>query len=424
MASHSPQRSRKPQARPITRGGSMHLQDRDPSPTHKTLSMPIVPSVTQILGPGMRSPPNSRPLPSPPHPEPEREVTPPHHPRPINHVAPPQFLTKFDENWQMTDELLADIERADLQQAQSNSHYPRESQYSHESPPKLDPAGERIRAAERVSPKNLDQQRRQPLRESPKSRAREISLRRPPPYRRQCLSHLKEALLRIIPLSSHQVTTSTAITLPEPIPESGPRLSHTGFPDSPDVELWAGFIFPWVNAAAPGNGSSHSRSFAACSRGAGARSPRPIDGAAPSRDQLPPTTLTTRSRSRSSFPASGRCTPRTRVPSRGHVSDSTFSPAATPFQGNGTAYDPWAHMRTSRTLGAVGGVRRPDLRSLESSPSHEPVALPIPPTVGVRKKDLRIGLAARKPPPRVESTPEPESSGEETASEPERAAVF
>ncbi|KAJ7016282.1 hypothetical protein C8F04DRAFT_899482, partial [Mycena alexandri] len=38
-----------------------------------------------------------------------------------------------------------------------------------------DPAGERIRAAERVSPKNLDQQRRQPLRESPKSRAREIS---------------------------------------------------------------------------------------------------------------------------------------------------------------------------------------------------------------------------------------------------------
>jgi hypothetical protein len=64
--------------------------------------------------------------------------------------------------------------------------------------------------------------------------------------------------------------------------------------------------------------------------------------------------------------------------------------------------------------------------SLQSSPSHEPVALPTPPPmVGVKKKPgtLRRNLSNRKPPPRVESTqpretsPEPSSSGEETAGE-------
>ena len=68
------------------------------------------------------------------------------------------------------------------------------------------------------------------------------------------------------------------------------------------------------------------------------------------------------------------------------------------------------------------------MTSLQSSPSHEPVALPTPPPmVGVKKKapqsTLRRHRSNRKPPPRVESTlpretsPEPSSSGEETAGE-------
>jgi hypothetical protein len=65
---------------------------------------------------------------------------------------------------QIKDELM-EIVCADLQQAQSNS------QYLRESPLKLDPAVEGVRAAERVGPQNLDGlQRRQSLQDSPKSR--------------------------------------------------------------------------------------------------------------------------------------------------------------------------------------------------------------------------------------------------------------
>ncbi|KAF7320057.1 hypothetical protein MKEN_00789900 [Mycena kentingensis (nom. inval.)] len=125
----------------------------------------------------------------------------------------------------------------------------------------------------------------------------------------------------------------------------------------------------------------------------------------------------------------------------GHVSDSTtFSPASTPFQG----YNPWAFLHANRTLGGGlginGGTARvgADLRSMQSSPSHEPVNARIPASVGLRKKDkddeqtrmpgLPRRTSLRKPPPRVDSTqprstPEPdrdeESSGEETAGEDE-----
>ncbi|KAG6811964.1 hypothetical protein H0H92_005068 [Tricholoma furcatifolium] len=112
----------------------------------------------------------------------------------------------------------------------------------------------------------------------------------------------------------------------------------------------------------------------------------------------------------------------------GNISDSTFSPASTPFEGGG--YTPWALLHTNRTLG-----RPQDIMSLRSSPSHEPISLPTPPPMIGVKKALRPKLAARrhhssrKPPPRVESTqpretsPEPSSSsGEETAGE-ERLGV-
>ncbi|KAF7331044.1 hypothetical protein MVEN_02444700 [Mycena venus] len=730
MATHSPQRSRKPQAHPLT-PGSMHIQAREmsPSPTHrprsmKTVSMPVVPSVMQIFGPGnsgqqasptathnlnalQRSPPNTRLLPSPPHSaphEPEREVTPPHHPRPINRVAPPQFLTQLEENWQMTDELMAEIERADFQQAQSNSQYPRES------PPKVDPAVERIRAAERVSPKNLDGlQRRQSLRDSPKARispttssfaqaprtpegggspAYQTPLQSPGdheynynPYHNQdhgsptqvpltrrtsnaVPSDSRPVLLavgtqgqtpplqamsanprtpdRSLPVQEEQedevpgplgsgVTSRDHYgdargpdrsTSPTPSSDLNPEgiaryeaniLSHGGRDSraghreddddtlidqedqdetvhprgvraGPDEE--GGFTprspqsgLPPDHAMEPDrypryssqnatirartrNGSTDQLGLhgidpgmfsQADKAGLGSpdldrpppqyveqrrdsrdaqqeyqpqqrrydprapapkaqpayaqhihpediqhymdhptmqayfNSPRPdapipptphSQTAAPSpsplihnsyddhRKEYPPFSPVAPAgspypypfnhvRRNHSYPYTARAhAPRDNYdpnhPSTiqeqlarqwqvyaqnqsalagGHVSDSTFSPAATPFQGNGASYNPWAYLHTNRTLGG-GGVGRQDLHSLQSSPSHEPVALPIPPTVGVRKKPLntRVQVTVRKPPPRVESTqprstPEPESSGEETAGEAEEPRI-
>ena len=110
------------------------------------------------------------------------------------------------------------------------------------------------------------------------------------------------------------------------------------------------------------------------------------------------------------------------------MSDSTFSPSSTPFPG--AAYNPWAFLQASRAFGG----RRFDSMSLQSSPSHQPVSLPFPASRGrglkrrEKSSNLRTPAAgtkqkAVKPPPRVESTqprdtsPEPYSSGEETAGE-------
>lgn len=109
---------------------------------------------------------------------------------------------------------------------------------------------------------------------------------------------------------------------------------------------------------------------------------------------------------------------------QGPVSDSTFSPSGTPA---GPGYNTWAYLHTNRTLGRPGLMHDP--MSLQSSPSHEPIPLPPPPnSVGLKKKDRLTNLRnaqakPRKPPPRVDSTqpretsPEPSSSGEETAGE-------
>ncbi|KAK7053780.1 hypothetical protein R3P38DRAFT_2852111 [Favolaschia claudopus] len=726
MASHSPQRSRKPQAHPTT-PGSMHIQAREmsPSPTHrsrsmKAASMPVVPSVMQIFSPAnggqqgspngghnlnalQRSPPNTRLLPSPPHQpshEPEREVTPPHHPRPINRVPPPQFLTKLDENWQMTDELMAEIERADLEQAQNNH-----TQYPRESPPKVDPAVERIRAGERVSPKHVEGlQRRQSLRDSPKSRERQptsptmASFAQGPrtpeggpnvssPYHTPLQSpgeheynynpyHIQDhgspsqvpltrRVINAIPPDSRPVllavgthgqtpplqamhprtpdrslpvqeeqedevpsvlgsgvassrdqvrntersspTPSSDLnpegmaryeasllshggrdsraghredddddtlidqedvddtvhprgTRPVPEEEGGftPRSPHSSLPPDNTMEPERYPRYPAQNAtirartrngttdqlglhgidpaifsqaehaaqeldrpppqyverrrnsrdaledysssqpqydpraSASSNGYSHInpediqhymdhptlQAYFSSPRPDAPIPPTPhSQTAAPSPAPLvrnsydghqeghPPFSPVAPAgspypypfnhvRRNHSYPYTSRPHPlhdpnhpstiqeqlarqwqvyaqNQSALTGGHISDSTFSPAATPFQGNGSSYNPWAYLHTNRTLGG-GGIGRADLRSLQSSPSHEPVALPIPPMVGVRKKDrpapTRMEVAARKPPPRVESTqpcstPEPESSGEETAGEPEDSRI-
>ena len=110
---------------------------------------------------------------------------------------------------------------------------------------------------------------------------------------------------------------------------------------------------------------------------------------------------------------------------RGDMSDSTLSPSSTPFQGE--LYDHWAYVHTNRMMRGLQ-----DTTSLHSSPSHQPISLPIPPSFPARKKERNLQSKrqaySRKPPPRVESTqpretsPELSSSGEETAGE-ERLAV-
>ncbi|ESK91324.1 hypothetical protein Moror_2787 [Moniliophthora roreri MCA 2997] len=195
-------------------------RESSPSPfrerprTIKASSMPMVPSVAQAYAtqslqssptssnPSRRSPPYQpqvqRLLPTPPHPNPpnlpehspERHMSPPpsqlpsnvatHYPRPIPRVPPPQFLTKFEmeEPWQMTEELLADIERADLQQSQGQpvpAHTFSGGYAKSESPAAKDPAVERVRGSDKSSPKAIDSGqlgRRHSLRDSPKSRDR------------------------------------------------------------------------------------------------------------------------------------------------------------------------------------------------------------------------------------------------------------
>lgn len=96
---------------------------------------------------------------------------------------------------------------------------------------------------------------------------------------------------------------------------------------------------------------------------------------------------------------------------------SVISPASTPFQG--ANYDPYAYVHTKFLRQAM------DTMSIRSSPSHEPVPLPPAPMLRQRKPSgLRKSVVPpRKPPPRVDSTiprettPEPVSSGEETAGE-------
>ncbi|OBZ65498.1 hypothetical protein A0H81_14615 [Grifola frondosa] len=107
------------------------------------------------------------------------------------------------------------------------------------------------------------------------------------------------------------------------------------------------------------------------------------------------------------------------------ASDSTFSPSSTPFPGPG--YNPWTFMSTAGGGAGPGAATM----SMRSSPSHEPLHLPMPPMRGrgLRRRDPAPNLRVQqmngrrvKPPPRVDSTqpretsPEP-SSGEETAGE-------
>ena len=125
--------------------------------------------------------------------------------------------------------------------------------------------------------------------------------------------------------------------------------------------------------------------------------------------------------------------------------DSSFSPSSTPFPHN-----PWAFVPTMRGFPGLGGGLGPGMgrggdstMSLRSSPSHEPVQLPLPPSMvkgpqsRLRKRERSVNLKAvqerlmnggrsvgsKLVPPRVDSTqprdtsPEMSDAGEETAGE-------
>jgi len=125
--------------------------------------------------------------------------------------------------------------------------------------------------------------------------------------------------------------------------------------------------------------------------------------------------------------------------------DSTFSPSSTPFPPH--TYNPWAFVPTMRGYPGFGpglGLGRggDSTMSLRSSPSHEPVQLPLPPSMAkgpqsrLRKRERSVNLKAvqerlmnggrsrsKLVPPRVDSTqprdtsPEMSDAGEETAGE-------
>ena len=123
--------------------------------------------------------------------------------------------------------------------------------------------------------------------------------------------------------------------------------------------------------------------------------------------------------------------------------DSTFSPSSTPFPAPG--YNPWAFVPTMRGFPGLGlGMGRggDSTMSMRSSPSHEPVQLPLPPSMAkapqskLRKRERSTNLRAvqerlmnggrsrsKLVPPRVDSTqprdtsPEMTDPGEETAGE-------
>ncbi|KAF7799972.1 hypothetical protein EIP86_011215 [Pleurotus ostreatoroseus] len=108
-------------------------------------------------------------------------------PRPVPRVAPPQFLSQYQmgEGWHVTEELLAEIERADQQQGQlqgtSGVAYAGGAASStlhlqHTVATVKDPAVERVRTTDRSSPKEVDsgmkRQVREKERDSPKTRER------------------------------------------------------------------------------------------------------------------------------------------------------------------------------------------------------------------------------------------------------------
>jgi hypothetical protein len=169
-------------------------------PQPQSQGQPQQSSQTASMTSSQRSPPaqsasaSSLPLPQKTSPQVTPSPNPPlGYPRPIPRSHPPQFLKSFhspDEQWHMTPELLAEIERADL--AQHLSGPPGTSGVAYaggaggytahvepESPPK-DPVIDKVRTNDRSSPKRPEH-RRQSSSSSQKANSPNESERRDSP---------------------------------------------------------------------------------------------------------------------------------------------------------------------------------------------------------------------------------------------------
>ncbi|KAF8189738.1 hypothetical protein BJ912DRAFT_966295 [Pholiota molesta] len=94
---------------------------------------------------------------------------------------------------------------------------------------------------------------------------------------------------------------------------------------------------------------------------------------------------------------------------QGNITDSTLSPRATPLPSD--LYNHWAYLHTQRTMAAAMA----DTASIQSSPSHQPIPLPLPPSfISSKKKDGGYQAKRHSTQPR-ETSPELSSSGEETS---------
>lgn len=210
LISHSIPDSYAPSASQVLNNQSQQV-NQQPSPTSSNSSHPsrrtpppgsrISPVATKVHNTNVRDCSPERRVPSPSiihaHSQPHLSqfvapsTQPPsnvlaHQPRPLR--GPPQFLSQFqssDDKWRVTDQLMAEIERADQEhqgslQGTSGVAYAggaASAQY-HSLPASMrEPLAERIRAADRASPKELDGGKRvrekerevQGARESPKN---------------------------------------------------------------------------------------------------------------------------------------------------------------------------------------------------------------------------------------------------------------
>lgn len=205
-SSHQSRRSPPPTTRisPATTKMASTLHPRDRSPEHPNTPPPLIhnhsqPAVSHIQQPIAPPLPHMQSQPSVMSHMSQAQ----HQPRPIPRVPPPPFLNQYqsDDKWHVTEELIAEIERADFQQAQGQFSHPAGTsgvayaggiassggslhlQHSVAVTAK-DPAVERVKANDRVSPKDdsnaqaskrlsRDKDRDLPVsRESPKTRER------------------------------------------------------------------------------------------------------------------------------------------------------------------------------------------------------------------------------------------------------------
>ncbi|KAI0751825.1 hypothetical protein C8Q80DRAFT_1159557 [Daedaleopsis nitida] len=152
-----------------TASNSSHQSRRSPPPTSR-----ISPTAAKIPTQAERNPERQNtPPPALHHAHstpvvplmPNQSVPNPHHPRPVPRGAPPAFLSQFqgaDDRWAVTEELMAEFEHYNTHSgtagvayaggAASNGLKRRDSLNA----PAKDPAVERVRAADRASPKESD----------------------------------------------------------------------------------------------------------------------------------------------------------------------------------------------------------------------------------------------------------------------------